>query len=54
VLDLIGEGLSNNDIADRLFISPKTASVHVSAILRKLGVVSRTQAARVVLESARL
>jgi DNA-binding CsgD family transcriptional regulator/tetratricopeptide (TPR) repeat protein len=54
VLELVSEGLSNNDIADRLFISPKTASVHVSAILRKLGVASRTQAARVVLDSARL
>ncbi len=45
VLDLIAEGLSNGQIAKRLFISVKTASVHVSAILRKLGVTSRTEAA---------
>jgi DNA-binding CsgD family transcriptional regulator/tetratricopeptide (TPR) repeat protein len=45
VLDLVAEGLTNGQIADRLFISRKTASVHVSAILRKLGVTSRTEAA---------
>jgi DNA-binding CsgD family transcriptional regulator len=45
VLDLLAEGLSNGQIAKRLFISVKTASVHVSAILRKLGVASRTEAA---------
>jgi DNA-binding CsgD family transcriptional regulator/tetratricopeptide (TPR) repeat protein len=45
VLQLIAEGLSNREIAQRLFISSKTASVHVSAILRKLGAASRTQAA---------
>ncbi|GAA1856623.1 helix-turn-helix transcriptional regulator [Myceligenerans crystallogenes] len=45
VLDLVAEGLTNGQIAGRLFISPKTASVHVSAILRKLGVASRTEAA---------
>ncbi|MBS1907520.1 MAG: AAA family ATPase [Actinobacteria bacterium] len=45
VLDLISEGLSNRQIGERLFISGKTASVHVSAILRKLGVSTRTEAA---------
>ncbi|GAA1511164.1 DNA-binding CsgD family transcriptional regulator/tetratricopeptide (TPR) repeat protein [Agromyces terreus] len=45
VLDLVAEGLSNGQIGERLFISTKTASVHVSAILRKLGVASRTEAA---------
>ncbi|WP_029144788.1 helix-turn-helix transcriptional regulator [Microbacterium luticocti] len=45
VLELLAEGLSNGQIAQRLFISVKTASVHVSAILRKLGVASRTEAA---------
>lgn len=45
VLDLIAEGLSNRQIGERLFISAKTASVHVSAILRKLGVSTRTEAA---------
>jgi DNA-binding CsgD family transcriptional regulator/tetratricopeptide (TPR) repeat protein len=45
VLSLVGDGLSNGDIAKRLFISPKTASVHISNILRKLGVTNRGQAA---------
>jgi DNA-binding NarL/FixJ family response regulator len=48
VLDLVAEGLSNKQIGERLFISGKTASVHVSAILRKLGVTTRTEAALVV------
>ncbi|SIO03984.1 regulatory protein, luxR family [Agromyces cerinus subsp. cerinus] len=45
VLELIAEGLSNRQIGERLFISGKTASVHVSAILRKLGASTRTEAA---------
>jgi DNA-binding CsgD family transcriptional regulator len=45
VLTLVAEGLTNGQIAERLFISAKTASVHVSAILRKLGVSTRTEAA---------
>ena len=45
VLELIAQGLSNRQIGERLFISGKTASVHVSAILRKLGASSRTEAA---------
>ena len=45
VLDLLGEGLSNQAIADRLYISPKTAEHHVSRILGKLGLRSRAEAA---------
>ena len=45
VLHLVAEGLTNREIGKHLFISDKTASVHVSAILRKLGVGSRTEAA---------
>jgi DNA-binding CsgD family transcriptional regulator/tetratricopeptide (TPR) repeat protein len=44
VLELIGEGLRNADIAERLFLSEKTVSHHVSAILRKLGVRTRGEA----------
>jgi DNA-binding CsgD family transcriptional regulator len=45
VLRLVAAGRSNRDIANELFISPKTASVHVSNILGKLGAASRGQAA---------
>ena len=45
VLELLAEGLTNRQIADRLYISDKTASVHVSNILTKLGVANRGQAA---------
>ena len=45
VLRLLAQGLSNNEIAERLVISPKTAGNHVSNILMKLGVRSRTEAA---------
>jgi len=44
VLALIGEGATNADVAERLFISEKTVDHHVSAILQKLGVRSRTEA----------
>ncbi|MFI0483400.1 AAA family ATPase [Actinomadura sp. 9N215] len=47
VLKLVADGLGNREIAARLFISPKTASVHVSNILAKLNVATRTQAAAV-------
>ena len=45
VLRLVAEGRSNREIAGELFISPKTASVHVSNILSKLSVSNRGEAA---------
>lgn len=45
VLRLIGKGLSNKEIGRELGIGEKTVKTHVSAILNKLGVLSRTQAA---------
>jgi DNA-binding CsgD family transcriptional regulator/tetratricopeptide (TPR) repeat protein len=45
VLRLVAAGRSNGQIAEALFISRKTASVHVSNILAKLGVHTRTEAA---------
>jgi DNA-binding CsgD family transcriptional regulator/tetratricopeptide (TPR) repeat protein len=47
VLALIAEGATNRQIGAALFMAEKTASVHVSRILGKLGVQSRTQAAAV-------
>ncbi len=40
---LVADGLTNAELARRLYISPKTAAVHVSSILRKLAVTSRTE-----------
>jgi DNA-binding NarL/FixJ family response regulator len=45
VLTLVAEGASNREIAKTLAVSERTASTHVSAILMKLGLSSRTQAA---------
>jgi DNA-binding NarL/FixJ family response regulator len=45
VAALLADGLSNGEIARRLYISTKTASVHVSNILAKLGMTSRTEVA---------
>lgn len=44
VLGLLVDGLSQTDIADRLFLSPKTVGTHIQRILGKMGVSSRTQA----------
>jgi len=45
VLKLLARGKSNRQIASELFVEEKTVKAHVSSILRKLGVQSRTQAA---------
>jgi DNA-binding NarL/FixJ family response regulator len=47
VLELVAAGRSNGEIATALFISPKTASVHVTHILDKLGVSNRVEAAAI-------
>jgi DNA-binding CsgD family transcriptional regulator len=52
VLDLLTAGRSNREIAAELFISPKTASVHVSNILGKLGAASRSEAAALARRAA--
>lgn len=50
VLDLIGEGLTNRQIAERMFLSEKTIKNYVSRLLGKLGMEHRTQAAVLVTE----
>ena len=44
ILALMVEGLSNNEIAERLVVSPSTAKFHVTNVLSKLGVATRTEA----------
>jgi predicted ATPase/DNA-binding CsgD family transcriptional regulator len=46
VLELVVEGLTNAEIAERLVVSPRTAEHHAAAVLRKLGATTRRQAAR--------
>jgi DNA-binding NarL/FixJ family response regulator len=48
VLVVMAEGLTNREIAERLFISQKTVGVHLSRIFAKLGVRSRVQASGVL------
>jgi DNA-binding NarL/FixJ family response regulator len=47
VLAFVADGRTNRQIAEALFINQKTASVHVSNILSKLGVANRAEAAAV-------
>jgi DNA-binding NarL/FixJ family response regulator len=49
VLSLVAAGLRNAEIADRLYLTPKTVSHHLSAIYAKLGVDSRIAAAQVAI-----
>ena len=44
VLKLAAKGISNKDIAEQLFLSPRTVQVHMGHIFNKLGVASRTEA----------
>jgi len=50
ILDLIGEGLTNRQIGERLFLAEKTVKNYVSSLLSKLGIERRVQAAVMVSE----
>ena len=50
ILDLIGEGLTNRQIGERMYLAEKTVKNHVSSLLSKLGLQRRTQAAVLVTE----
>jgi two-component system response regulator DevR len=54
VLDLIGEGLTNREIADRMFLAEKTVKNYISSLLAKIEVRGRTQAALFITEQHRL
>ena len=51
VLQAVARGLTNAEIADELFISPRTVGSHITSIYRKLGVSSRSAATRFAIES---
>jgi len=51
VANLVAQGMSNREVATALIISQRTAESHVQRIMTKLGVNSRTQIARSVLEA---
>lgn len=46
VLGLVAEGLTDQEVAQRLYLSPRTVGQHLSSVYRKLGVRSRTAATR--------
>jgi DNA-binding NarL/FixJ family response regulator len=50
VLRLVAEGLTDQDVAERLFLSPRTVGAHLTSIYSRLNVSSRTAAARIALD----
>jgi DNA-binding NarL/FixJ family response regulator len=50
VLRLVAEGLTDQEVAGRLFLSPRTVGAHLTSIYTRLNVASRTAAARIALE----
>jgi DNA-binding CsgD family transcriptional regulator len=50
VLKLVAAGLTNAQVAQRLFLSPRTVNAHLTSVYRKLGVGSRSAATRFAFE----
>ncbi|MNH44681.1 putative HTH-type transcriptional regulator [compost metagenome] len=50
VARLVAEGLSNNEIAEALIISPRTVSTHLEKIYRRLGINSRASLVKYLME----
>lgn len=50
VLQLVAQGMTNQEVAERLFVSPRTVGVHLNSIYRKINVSSRTAAAHFAIE----
>jgi DNA-binding CsgD family transcriptional regulator len=50
VLKLVAGGLTNAQVAERLFLSPRTINAHLNSIYHKLGVSSRSAATRFAIE----
>ena len=53
VAEMAAEGPTNREIAQALFVTPKTVEVHLSSVYRKLGIRSRSQLAAALAEPAR-
>jgi DNA-binding NarL/FixJ family response regulator len=53
VAELAAQGPTNREIAQTLFVTPKTVEVHLSSIYRKLGISSRSQLAGALAEQVR-
>jgi len=53
VADLVAEGLTNREAANRVFLSPHTVSFHLRKVFRKLGIRSRVELARLAVQRAR-
>jgi len=52
IAELVCQGLTNRQIAEQTFVSANTIAFHLRNIYRKLGIASRVQLARIVLDSA--
>lgn len=50
VLGLVAEGLTDSEVASRLYLSPRTVGQHLRSVYRKLGVRSRAAATRAAIE----